>query len=122
MCLKRIALLLLVLFSFCFCSVTAQSAQENLTKLEDYIINISNDALKQNEYVMSLTINLEEYKKLLENSQKELKEQLKMQEMLQKQLSYCERKSRNWKTFAMVAIPLTAITATGITYMVLNNK
>ena len=111
---KRL-LILLVLFSFCVCSFTAQSAQENLTKLEDYIINISNDALKQNEYVIEL-------ERLVEKSEQQQKEQLKMQEMLQKQLSYYERKSRNWRTFAMVTIPLTAITATGITYMVLSSK
>ena len=99
---KRL-LILLVLFSFCVCSFTAQSAQENLTKLEDYIINISNDALKQNEYVIEL-------ERLVEKSEQQQKEQLKMQEMLQKQLSYYERKSRNWRTFAMVTIPLTAIT------------
>ena len=102
-----------LLFSFCVCSFTAQSAQENLTKLEDYIINISNDALKQNEYVIEL-------ERLVEKSEKQQKEQLKMQEMLQKQLSYYESKYKSWKAFAMVAIPLTAITATGITYMVLN--
>ena len=105
----------MVLFSFCVCSFTAQSAQESLTKLEDYIINISNDALKQNEYVIEL-------ERLVEKSEKQQKEQLKIQEMLQKQLSYYESKYKNWKTFAMVAIPLTAITATGITYMVLSNK
>ena len=114
MCLKRL-LIALLLFSFCVCSFTAQSAQENLTKLEDYIINISNDTLKQNEYVIEL-------ERLVKKSEQQQKEQLKMQEMLQKQLNYYESKCRNWKTFAMVAIPLTAITATGITYMVLNNK
>ena len=113
--------MVLLLFSFCVCSFTAQSAQENLTKLEDYIINISNDALKQNEYVMSLTIDLAESQKLLEKSQKEQKEQLKMQEMLQKQLSYYERKYKNWKTFAMITIPLTAIT-TGLIVSWVCNK
>ena len=103
----------LLLFSFCVCSFTAQSAQENLTKLEDYIINISNDTLKQNEYVIEL-------ERLVKKSEQQQKEQLKMQEMLQKQLNYYESKCRNWKTFAMVAIPLTAITVTGITYMVCN--
>ena len=114
MCIKRF-LIALLLFSFCVYSFTAQSAQENLTKLEDYIINISNDTLKQNEYVIEL-------ERLVKKSEQQQKEQLKMQEMLQKQLNYYESKCRNWKTFAMVAIPLTAITATGITYMVLNNK
>lgn len=92
----------LLLFSFCVCSFTAQSAQENLTKLEDYIININNDALKQNEYVIEL-------ERLVEKSEQQQKEQLKMQEMLQKQLKSYERKYKNWKTFATVAIPLTAI-------------
>lgn len=108
-------LILLVLFSFCVCSFTAQSAQENLTKLEDYIINISNDALKQNEYVIEL-------ERLVEKSEQQQKEQLKMQEMLQKQLKSYERKYKSWRTFATVAIPLTAITATGIAYLVLSNK
>ena len=110
---KKRFLTLLVLFSFCVCSFTAQSAQENLTKLEDYIINISNDALKQNEYVIEL-------ERLVEKSEKQQKEQLKIQEMLLKQRNYYERRYKSWKTVAMVAIPLTAITATGITYMVCN--
>ena len=103
-----------LLFSFCGCSFKAQSAQENLTKLEDYIINISNDTLKQNEYVIEL-------ERLVEKSEQQQKEQLKMQETLQKQLKSYERKYKNWKTFAMVTIPLTAIT-TGLIVSWVCNK
>ena len=121
MCLKRLLTLLLVLFSFCFCSV-ASEIQNNLTDIETFAVNIENSSLLQKQQIESLTIDLSVCKKLLESSQKQQMQTLQMQEALLKQLKDLEQKCRNWKTFAMVAIPLTAITATGITYMVLNNK
>ena len=109
---KRL-LMALLLFSFCVCSFTAQSAQENLTKLEDYIINISNDALKQNEYVIEL-------ERLVEESEKQQKEQLKIQEMLQNQLKYYERKSKNWRIAAGVSISVSIISI-GTLIIMMNN-
>lgn len=121
MCLKRFLTLLLVLFSFCFYSV-ASEIQQGLTDIETFAINIENNSLQQKQQIELLTIDLAESQKLLEDYQKRQSEMLQTQEALLKQLSYYESKCKNWKTFAMVAIPLTAITATGITYMVLSNK
>ena len=121
MCLKRLLLVLLVLFSFCFYSV-ASEIQQGLTDIETFAINIENSSLLQKQQIESLTIDLSVCKKLLEDSQKQQMQTLQMQEALLKQLKNLEWKYKSWKTFAMVAIPLTAITATGITYMVLSNK
>ena len=121
MCLKRFLTLLLVLFSFCFYSV-ASEIQQGLTSIEDFAINIQNNSLQQQKKIELLTIDLAESQKLLEDYMKQRNELLQMQEALLKQRNYYESKYKIWKTFAMVAIPLTAITATGITYMVLSNK
>lgn len=121
MCLKRFLTLLLVLFSFCFYSV-ASEIQHGLTDIETFAINIENNSLQQQKQIELLTIDLAESQKLLEDYQKRQSEILQTQEALLKQSKYYESKYKSWKTFAMVAIPLTAITATGITYMVLNNK
>ena len=121
MCLKKFLTLLLVLFSFCFCSV-ASEIQQGLTDIETFAINIENNSMQQQKQIELLTIDLAESQKLLEDYQRQQSETLQMQEALLKQLKGLEQKCRNWKTFAMITIPLTAITATGITYMVLNNK
>lgn len=121
MCLKKFLTLLLVLFSFCFYSV-ASEIQQGLTDIETFAINIENNSLMQKQQIESLTIDLSVCKKLLEDSQKQQMQTLQTQEVLLKQLKGLEQKCRNWKAFAMVVIPLTAITATGITYMVLSNK
>ena len=118
---KRLLTLLLVLFSFCFYSA-ASEIQQGLTDIETFAINIQNSSMQQQKQIELLTIDLAESQKLLEDYMKQQKETSQMQEALLKQLNYYERKYKNWKTFAMVAIPLTAITATGITYMVLSNK
>ena len=120
MCLKKFLTLLLVLFSFCFCSV-ASEIQQGLTSIEDFAINIQNSSLLQKQQIESLTIDLSVCKKLLEDSQKQQMQTLQTQEALLKQLKGLEQKYKSWKTFAMVAIPLTAITATGITYILTNN-
>ena len=121
MCLKKFLTLLLVLFSFCFYSV-ASEIQQGLTSIEDFAINIQNNSLQQQKQIELLTIDLAESQKLLEDYMKQQNEMSQMHEALLKQLNYYERKYKSWKTFAMVVIPLTAITATGITYMVLSNK
>ena len=121
MCLKRLLTLLLVLFSFCFCSV-ASEIQNNLTSIEDTLIQLEMNSLDQKNIIESLQKDLEASQltcRSLENLQKGMSVELdNALKSLKKQELLC----RNWKTFAMVAIPLTAITATGITYMVLNNK
>ena len=121
MCKKRLTLLLLVLFSFCFYSV-ASEIQQGLTSIEDFAINIENNSLQQQKQIELLTIDLTESQKLLDDYMKRQNEMSQMQEALLKQRNYYERKYKSWKTFAMVAIPLTIITTTGITYMVCSNK
>ena len=121
MCLKRL-LVLLVLFLYCFCSLTASEIQNNLTSIEDTLIQLENNSLEQKNIIESLQKDLEASQltcKSWENLQKETSAEL---DNALKSLKKQELLYRSWKTFAMVAIPLTAITATGITYMVLNNK
>ena len=120
MCLKKFLTLLLVLFSFCFYSV-ASEIQQGLTDIETFAVNIENSSLMQKQQIESLTIDLSVCKKLLEDSQKQQMQTLQMHEALLKQLKSLEQKCRNWKTFAMVAIPLTAITATGTVIIMMNN-
>lgn len=118
MCKKRLTLLL-VLFSFCFYSV-ASEIQQGLTDIETFAINIENNSMKQQKQIEFLTIDLAESQKLLDDYMKRQNEMSQMQEALLKQRNYYERKYKSWKTFAMVAIPLTIITTTGITYMACN--
>ena len=119
MCLKRFLILLLVLFSFCFCSA-ASEIQQGLTSIESFATDIENRSLQQKKQIELLTIDLAESQKLLDDYMKRQNEMSQMQEALLKQRNYYERKYKSWRTFAMVVIPLTAITATGITYMVCN--
>ena len=120
MCLKRFLTLLLVLFSFCFYSV-ASEIQQGLTDIETFAINIENNSLQQQKQIELLTIDLAESQKLLEDYMKQQNEMLQMQEALLKQRNYYERKYKSWKTFAMVTIPLTAIT-TGLIVSWVCNK
>ena len=120
MCLKRFLTLLVLLFSFCFYSV-ASEIQQGLTSIEDFAINIENNSMKQQKQIELLTIDLAESQKLLEDYMKRQSEMSQMQEALLKQSKYYERKYKNWKTFAMVVIPLTAIT-TGLIVSWVCNK
>ena len=117
---KRLLTLSLVLFSFCFYSV-ASEIQQGLTDIETFAINIENNSLQQQKQIELLTIDLAESQKLLEDYQKRQNEMSQMQEALLKQLNYYESKYKSWKTFAMVAIPLTAITTTGTLIIMMNN-
>lgn len=121
MCLKRFLTLFLVLFSFCFCSV-ASEIQQGLTDIEDFAINIQNNSMQQQKMqIESLQIELAESQKLLDDYMKRQNEMSQMQEELLKQLKSYEAKYKSWKTFAMVAIPLTAIT-TGLIVSWVCNK
>lgn len=120
MCLKRFLTLFLVLFSFCFYSV-ASEIQQGLTSIEDFAINIENSSLQQQKQIELLTIDLVESQKLLEDYMKRQNEMSQMQEALLKQRNYYEHKYKSWKTFAMVTIPLTAIT-TGLIVSWVCNK
>lgn len=118
---KLFLLLLLLLHSALYCQETS-AVQSGLTSIEDYAINIENNSLQQKMQIENLQLDLKESQKLLEESKKQQMQTLQMQETLLKQLKSYEAKSKSWKTFAMVAIPLTIITTTGITYMVFSNK
>lgn len=120
MCLKKFLTLFLVLFSFCFYSV-ASEIQQGLTSIEDFAINIQNNSLQHQKQIELLTIDLAESQKLLEEYMKQQNEMSQMHEALLKQLKSYERKYKNWKTFATVAIPLTAIT-TGLIVSWVCNK
>ena len=119
MCLKRFLTLLLVLFSFCCCSA-ASEIQQGLTDIETFAINIENNSLMQKQQIESLTIDLSVCKKLLEDYQTQQMRTLQTQEALLKQLNYYESKYKSWKTFAMITIPLTAITTSLIVSWVCN--
>ena len=121
-CLRRLSLLLLLLLHSVLYSQATSTIQSNLTSIEDYAINIQNNSLQQQKKIELLTIDLAESQKLLDDYMKRQNEMSQMQEELLKQLKCYEAKYKSWKTFAMVVIPLTAITTTGITYMVLSNK
>ena len=120
MCLKKFFTLFLVLFSFCFYSV-ASEIQQGLTDIETFAINIENNSMKQQKQIELLTIDLAESQKLLEDYQRQQSEMSQMQEALLKQLNYYESKYKSWKTFAMITIPLTAITTGLIVSWVCNN-
>ena len=118
MCLKRL-LVFLVLFSFCVCSFTAQSAQENLTKLEDTLIQLETNSLEQKNIIESLQKDLEASQltsKNLERLQKETSAELdNALKSLKKQELLC----RNWRIAAGVSISLSIISI-GTVIMVLN--
>ena len=117
---KRL-LTLLVLFSFCVCSFTAQSAQENLTSIEDTLIQLENNSLEQKNIIESLQKDLEASQltsKNLENLQIETSAEL---DNALKSLKKQELSLKRWKIAFMVTIPLTAITATGTLIIMMNN-
>lgn len=118
MCLKRF-LILLVLFSFCVCSFTAQSAQENLTKLEDTLIQLETNSLEQKSIIESLQKDLEASQltcKNLENLRIEMSVEL---DNALKSLKKQELLSRNWRIAAGVSISVSIISI-GTLIMVLN--
>lgn len=119
MCLKKFLTLLLVLFSFCFYSVSSE-IQQGLTDIETFAINIENNSLLQKQQIESLTIDLSVCKKLLEDSQTQQMQTLQTQEALLKQLKGLERKCRNWRIAAGVSISVSIISI-GTLIMVLNN-
>ena len=121
MCLKKFLTLFLVLFSFCFYSM-ASEIQRGLTDIETFAINIENNSLQQQKQIELLTIDLAESQKLLEDYQRQQNEMSQMQEALLKQRNYYERKYKSWKTFAMITIPLTAITTGLIVSWVCNSS
>ena len=117
---KRLLILSLVLFSFCFCSV-ASEIQQNLTSIEDTLIQLEMNSLEQKNIIENLQKDLEASQLTcinLENLRIEMSVEL---DNALKSLKKQELLSKSWKTFAMVTIPLTAIT-TGLIVSWVCNK
>ena len=115
---KRL-LILLVLFSFCVCSFTAQSAQENLTKLEDTLIQLETNSLEQKNIIENLQKDLEASQLTcinLENLRIEMSVEL---DNALKSLKKQELLSRSWRIAAGVSVSVSIISI-GTLIMVLN--
>ena len=112
-------LVFLVLFSFCVCSFTAQSAQENLTSIEDTLIQLENNSLEQKNIIENLQKDLEASQLTcinLENLRIEMSVELdNALKSLKKQELLC----RNWKIVAGVSVSVSIISI-GTLIMVFN--
>ena len=116
---KRL-LVFLVLFSFCVCSFTAQSAQENLTSIEDTLIQLENNSLDQKNIIENLQKDLEASQLTcinLENLRIEMSAEL---DNALKSLKKQELLSRNWRIVAGVSVSLSIISI-GTLITVMNN-
>ena len=116
---KRL-LVFLVLFSFCVCSFTAQSAQENLTKLEDTLIQLEMNSLDQKNIIENLQKDLEASQLTcinLENLRIEMSAELdNALKSLKKQELLC----KSWRIAAGVSVSLSIISI-GTLIIVMNN-
>lgn len=111
-----------LLVSFCFSLLTAQSVQNNLSTLEDTLIQLENNLSEQQNIIANLEKDLETSKQMqqnLENLQTEMSVQL---ESASNSLKKSELELKRWKIAFAVGVPVTAITAIGITCLVLNSK
>ena len=119
MCLKRFLTLLLVLFSFCFYSA-ASEIQNNLTSIEDTLIQLEMNSLEQKNIIESLQKDLEASQltsKNWESLQKEMSVELdNALKSLKKQELLC----RNWKIVAGVSVSLSIISI-GTLIIMINN-
>ena len=113
-------LIALLLFSFCVCSFTAQSAQENLTKLEDTLIQLENNSLEQKNIIENLQKDLEASQLMcinLENLRIEMSAELdNALKSLKKQELLC----KNWKIAAGVSVSVSIISI-GTLFIMMNN-
>ena len=119
MCLKKFLTLLLVLFSFCFYSV-ASEIQNNLTSIEDTLIQLENNSLEQKNIIENLQKELEASQLTcinLENLRIEMSVELdNALKSLKKQELLC----RNWKIVAGVSVSLSIISI-GTLIIMMNN-
>ena len=119
MCLKRFLTLLLVLFSFCFYSV-ASEIQNNLTNIEDTLIQLEMNSLEQKNIIESLQKDLETSQLTcinLENLQKETSAELdNALKSLKKQELLC----RSWRIAAGVSVSVSIISI-GTLIIMMNN-
>ena len=116
---KRL-LIALLLFSFCVCSFTAQSAQENLTKLEDTLIQLEMNSLEQKNIIENLQKDLEASQLTcinLENLRIEMSVEL---DNALKSLKKQELLSKNWRIAAGVSISVSIISI-GTLIIMMNN-
>ena len=115
---KRL-LILLVLFLYCFCSLTASEIQNNLTSIEDTLIQLENNSLEQKNIIESLQKDLEASQLTcinLENLQKGMSVELdNALKSLKKQELLC----KSWRIAAGVSISVSIISI-GTLIMVLN--
>ena len=119
MCLKKFLTLLLVLFSFCFYSV-ASEIQNNLTNIEDTLIQLENNSLEQKNIIENLQKDLEASQLTcinLENLRIEMSVELdNALKSLKKQELLC----RSWRIAAGVSVSLSIISI-GTLIIMMNN-
>ena len=119
MCLKKFLTLLLVLFSFCFCSV-ASEIQQGLTDIEDTLIQLENNSLEQKNIIESLQKDLKTSlltSKNWENLQKETSAELdNALKSLKKQELLC----KSWRIAAGVSVSVSIISI-GTLIIMMNN-
>ena len=119
MCLKRFLTLLLVLFSFCFYSV-ASEIQNNLTSIEDTLIQLETNSLEQKNIIENLQKDLETSQLTcinLENLQIEISTELdNALKSLKKQELLC----RSWRIAAGVSVSVSIISI-GTLIIMMNN-
>ena len=108
-----------LLFSFCVCSFTAQSAQENLTSIEETLIQLEMNSLEQKNIIESLTKDLEASQITCKNweiLQKETSAELdNALNSLKKQELLC----KSWRIAAGVSVSVSIISI-GTLILVLN--
>ena len=119
MCIKKFLTLLLVLFSFCFYSV-ASEIQNNLTSIEDTLIQLEMNSLDQKNIIENLQKDLEASQltsKNLESLQKKTSAELdNALKSLKKQELLC----KSWRIAAGVSVSVSIISI-GTLIIMMNN-
>lgn len=119
---RFISILVLLCLSWCAFSESPQSPiQENLTNLEDYVVSIENESLKQNERITNLEEQLDSANQYVLSLENQLEEISKQQEMQSKQSKNLEFKCNVLKVSLGISIG-ASITSIGILCWALNSK
>lgn len=125
-CIRKLVLVTLLLLSsafYCYSQEPSQqpqpSTQENLTKLEDFVINFENESLTQKILIEDLQRQLNEANQSVETLNAQLTEISQLQEQQSKLLKKSEFKCKVLKWSLVISIP-TAIIVTGIVYSACN--
>ena len=119
MCLKRLLILLLVLFSFCFYSV-ASEIQQGLTSIEDTLIQLETNSLEQKNIIESLQKDLEASQLTSKNWESLQKETSAELDNALKSLKKQELLCRSWRIAAGVSISVSIISI-GTLIIMMNN-